>query len=86
MVRVEFDEVDFTTRFEDLEVGTYFEFEGELFVKIPSAKEEDVYGYEGDEINAFSFALDETTFFENYDKVTPIPTETIRITVGRRGD
>ena len=85
MAKVEFDTIDFVKRFEDLEVGTYFEFEGELFVKLRVAKETDVYGNNGDEINAFSFALDETTFFENYDKVTPIPTEAIQINVGRWG-
>lgn len=82
MAKVEFDKINSIKRFEDLDVGTYFEFEGELFIKLRVAKEIDVYGNDGDEINAFSFGLDETTFFENYDKVTPIPTEAIRISVG----
>ena len=85
MAIVEFGKINSIKRFEDLDVGDYFEFEGELFVKIQTAKETDVYGNNGDEINAFSFALDETTFFENYDKVTPIPTEAIRISVGGWG-
>lgn len=86
MANVDFNQINFTTRFDQLNVGTYFQFEGELFVKIQNAKEEDVYGYEGDEVNAFGFARDETTFFEDYDKVTPIPTNVIRICVGGCGD
>ncbi len=87
MAKVEFDTIDFVKRFEDLEVGTYFQFEGELFVKIQAAKEEEeTYGYEGYEVNAFGFAKDETTFFEDYDKVTPIPTNAIRICVGGSGN
>lgn len=86
MAKVEFGKINVIKRFEDLDVGTYFEFEGELFVKIQAAKEEDkTYGYEGDEVNAFGFARDETTFFEDYDKVTPVPTEAIRICVGGWG-
>ena len=82
MAKVEFGKISFTTRFENLDVGAYFEFEGELFVKLQTAKECDVHGNNGDKINAFSFALDETTFFEDYDKVTIIPTEAIQINVG----
>jgi hypothetical protein len=86
MAVVDFNQINFTTKFEDLDVGTYFKFEGELFVKIQAAKEIDVYGCNGDTVNAFGFARDETTFFEDYDKVTPIPTEAIRICVGGCGD
>jgi hypothetical protein len=87
MAVVDFNQINFTTKFEDLDVGTYFKFEGELFVKLRIAKEEDdAYGDEGEEVNAFSFTTDETTFFEDYDKVIPIPTEAIRICVGGCGD
>jgi hypothetical protein len=86
MAKVEFGKIDFTRRFEDLDIGTYFKFEGELFVKLRIAKEEDdAYGDEGEEVNAFSFATDDTTFFEDYDEVTPIPTEAIRFIIGRKG-
>lgn len=63
MAVVDFNQINFTTSFEDLDVGTYFNFEGELFVKIQDAKEIDVYGCNGDVVNAFGFARDETTFF-----------------------
>ena len=87
MAVVEFGKIDYTTKFSELEIGTYFEFEGELFVKLRIAKEEDdAYGDEGEEVNAFSFTTDDTTFFENYDKVTPIPTKAIRISVSGEGD
>lgn len=86
MAKVEFGKIDFTRRFEDLDVGTYFKFEGELFVKIQDAKEIDVYGCNGDVVNAFGFVRDETTFFEDYNEVTPIPTEAIRISVGGERD
>jgi hypothetical protein len=53
MAVVDFNQINFTTKFEDLDVGTYFKFEGELFVKLRIAKEEDdAYGDEGEEVNA----------------------------------
>lgn len=68
---------DFTVKFGDLNVGTYFKYQNDLFVKI----------HNSDDFrpNTFSFVDDDTTFFKSDDKVQFIPTKEVRITAGGRG-
>lgn len=55
-----------------LEIGDYFVFKDELFVKISNSEEE---------CNAFDFGDGDTVFFDLFDKVKKIPTNNIFIKV-----
>ena len=88
MANVKFKRDELTTPFGELEVGDYFKFSNELYVKLHEHKSpdyekaieegEDPYDYKE---NAFSLSLDDFCFFDDTDKVTPIFPETIQIEV-----
>ena len=89
MARVKFISTNLTTPFGELEVGDYFKYANELFVKLYEHKSPDYYEAVEEEggdpsdykENAFSFTLDDFAFIEDTDEVTPIFPEAIRIEV-----